>query len=75
MTIEEISSIENRLTIYNDFLLNNIQIGILSKESKQKIYDILKGKEVIPTEDMNNEEETSIHTAIHILDLKTEEKR
>lgn len=74
-TIEEISSIENSLTIYSDFLLNNIQIGKLSRQSKQKIYDILTRKEIILTDDLTNEEKTSMHTAKHILNLKQDEER
>ena len=75
LTIEEISNIENKLTIYYDFLLNNIQIGKLNKETKQKIYEMLIGKEVIQIEDMSYEEKTSIYTARYILDLKQDEKR
>ena len=75
MTIEEISGVENRLTIYTDFLFNNIQLGKLNEQSKQRVYDILIGKEVLLTEDISNEERTSIYTAKHILDLKQDEQR
>ena len=75
LTIEEILTIENKLTVYYDFLLNNIQLGKLNKESKQNLYSIFIGKEVLLTEDMSNEEKTSIYTVKHILDLKQDEKR
>lgn len=75
LTIEEISNIENKLTIYYDFLLNNIQIGKLNKETKQKILGMLTKNEVIQTEDMSYEEKTSLYTARYILDLKQDEKR
>ena len=75
MTIEELSNIENLLTVFYDFLLNNIQIGKLNNQSKQKIYDLLTRKEVILTEDMNYEEKISIHTTKQILTLKQDEKK
>ena len=74
-TIEEILSVENKLTIYYDFLFNNIQLGKLNKEAKQNIYNIFKGKDVILTEDMSDEEKTCIYTTKYILDLKQDEKR
>ena len=73
-TIEEISDIESKLTVYYDFLLNNIQIGKLNSQSKQNIYYTLTGKEVTITEDMGYEEKTGIYTARHILDLKEDER-
>ena len=75
LTIEEISSIENKLTVYYNFLLNNIQIGKLNKQLKQNIYDILTKKEVTLTKDMRNEEKTNIYTTKYILNLKKDEKR
>lgn len=74
-TIEEISTIENKLTVYYDFLLNNIQIGKLNRQAKQKIHGILSRKEVNITEDTSYEEKISIHTTKHILSLKEDEQR
>lgn len=75
LTIKEISSIENKLTVYYNFLLNNIQIGKLNKQSKQNIYDLLTRKKVILTEDMNYEEKINIYTTKYILNLKEDEER
>ena len=75
LTIEDLSNIENQLTVYYDFLLNNFQIGTLNRQSKQYIYDILTGKDVTLTEDISYEEKINIYTAKHILNLKQDEKR